>query len=331
LIIEPFTGARAQIRVLFEQADDSASEIDGYIEAGEVLVARREGEVVGHVQLIPSEVCWEIKSIAVMESLRRHGIGTALVNAALERALSNGCMQIIVGTASADIDNLRFYQRLGFRMDRIERDVFTAHRGYPALQTNGIRVRDRVWLSTDLNDNLSPIARCAPFKGEGPNPESIAIRPAVPEDADGIAPIFLESAEYHAHLDPERYLKPSVETIAARYRAGRQHPTDGNAGTTLVAVLSDEIVGFIDARLDRSPDPMHREMIYCHVAEIAVRQRYQNQGIGGQLLRAAEHWGRQHGAVFAFLEYHAANARVSGFYQRRMGYRIGSITAIKRL
>jgi ribosomal protein S18 acetylase RimI-like enzyme len=335
LIIEPFTGERSRIRAFFGQADDSASEIAGYIEAGEVLVAQREGAIVGHVQFIPSDVHWEIKSIAVLESSRRQGIGTAMVNAARERALSKGGTQLVVGTATADIGNLCFYQRLGFRMVRIERDVFTAERGYAELESNGIRVRDRVWFSMALNGSAADEgagARSALSPNEPLKPERIKIRPAVLADADGIARIFLESAEYHAGLDPERYWTPAVETITARYREGRQHPADAvGASTTLVAVFAGEIVGFVDTRLERSPDPMHQEIVYCHVAEIAVGSPHQNRGIGGQLLRAAEEWGRRQGSQFASLEYHAANARASEFYRRRMGYRIAAITAIKNL
>lgn len=158
------------------------------------------------------------------------------------------------------------------------------------------------------------------------------VRPAVSEDADGIARTFLESAEYHARLDPERYSIPAIEAISACYRERRQHPPEaGGEGITLVAELNGEIVGFIDARLERSKDAMHREMNYCHIAEIAVISQYRNQGFGGQLLRAAEDWGRRQGAAFASLEYHAANTRASSFYQQRMGYRLASITAIKRL
>ena len=160
---------------------------------------------------------------------------------------------------------------------------------------------------------------------EANNPAVIQIRPAVPEDADGIARAFLESAEYHAGLDPERYSAPAVETIAARYREGLEHPSQaGRENLTLVAELSGEIVGFLDARLEQSPDMMHREMIYCHIAEIAVRRGHRNQGIGGRLLQAAEDWGRGLGAEFASLEYHAANTRASLFYQERMGYRPAS-------
>lgn len=167
--------------------------------------------------------------------------------------------------------------------------------------------------------------------GEVPNPAAITIRPATSDDADGITRTFLESAEHHARLDPERYWIPAAETISARYREGRQHPPDARGGVTLVAELSGEIVGFIDARLDQSPDAMHRDMIYCHVAEIAVSCRHRNQGIGGRLLQAAEDWGRRQGATFASLEYHVANTRAGAFYQRRMGYSTAAMTAIKRL
>ena len=161
---------------------------------------------------------------------------------------------------------------------------------------------------------------------------AIEIRPAVPKDADGIARTFLESAEYHAELDSERYLTPALETITARYREGRQHPPQENGEViTLVAELSGEIVGFLDARLERSPDAMHRAIIYCHIAEFVVRREYWNQGIGGRLLRAAEDWGQRVGAEFASLEYLAANTRASLFYQKHMGYRVVSSIAVKRL
>jgi GNAT superfamily N-acetyltransferase len=128
--------------------------------------------------------------------------------------------------------------------------------------------------------------------GEARYPVAIEIRPAVPEDANGIARAFLESVEYHAELDPERYLTPAVDTISARYRDGLQHSSNsGREGMTLVAELNGKIVGFIDAHLEPSPDAMHRKMTYCHIDEIAVSRGHRNQGIGGRLLRAAEDWG----------------------------------------
>ena len=107
--------------------------------AGEVLVARRKAEVVGHVQVIRYGVQWEIKSIAVAGQEQHRGIGTALVRSVLQRAVLEGCIRVVVGTATADIDNLRFYQRLGFRMDCIEWDAFSRDRSYTHLDVDGIR------------------------------------------------------------------------------------------------------------------------------------------------------------------------------------------------
>jgi ribosomal protein S18 acetylase RimI-like enzyme len=152
--IEWFTDSRSEIRWLFEQADDSESEIDAYIEAGEVLVARCSGRVAGHLQIIRSGLTWEMKSIAVDQYNRRRGIGTALVQAVIQKAVSEGCGQLMVATATADIGNIRFYEKMGFRIDNIERDVFTAARGYADAELNGVPRLDRVWLKMDIHHAL---------------------------------------------------------------------------------------------------------------------------------------------------------------------------------
>jgi GNAT superfamily N-acetyltransferase len=158
----------------------------------------------------------------------------------------------------------------------------------------------------------------------------VNIRPAAPEDAPGITLVFLESAGHHARLDRVRYRVPPIETILARYSAARQRPADA-AGITLVAESRGEIVGFVDARCEPSPDLMHRDVRLCQVSEIAVTSSHRSRGIGARLLRAAEDWGRGQGAAFAVLEYHAANSRAGAFYQRRMGYSVAAFTAMKPL
>lgn len=152
LKIEPFFGSRSELLPLFSEADDSPAEINRYMELGEVLVARHGQEIVGHIQLIGSGTDWEIKSVAVVHRQRGRGIGTALVLTARSRAFSAGAKRLLVATAAADIDNLRFYQRLGFRMYRVEWDAFSPERGYAILQVDGVSVRDKVWFFMDGND-----------------------------------------------------------------------------------------------------------------------------------------------------------------------------------
>jgi hypothetical protein len=58
---------------------------------------------------------------------------------------------LVVATAAAGIDTLRFYQRTGFRLRSVERDAFTAAEGYPPdRRLHGIELRDRVWLDLPI-------------------------------------------------------------------------------------------------------------------------------------------------------------------------------------
>jgi predicted N-acetyltransferase YhbS len=117
-VIAVHSGSRAELRALFELAEDSAEQLDSYAEQGDVLVARLGDEPVGHLQLVqgdnPGEL--ELKNMAVSEELRGSGIGRRLVLAAIELARSRSAHRLTVATAAADVGNLRVYQRVGFRM-----------------------------------------------------------------------------------------------------------------------------------------------------------------------------------------------------------------------
>jgi GNAT superfamily N-acetyltransferase len=146
-------GSRAALRPLFELAEDSTSELDRYLPLGRVLVARRNGRLLGHLQLVPTNDREEIelKNMAVRPQYQGTGIGRALVNEAVKACRAEGWSRLVVATAAADIGNLRFYQRVGFRFTAVERDAFTAATGYPdPIVIDGLPLRDRVWLARDL-------------------------------------------------------------------------------------------------------------------------------------------------------------------------------------
>lgn len=147
-----YDGDREDLRSLFREADDSEREIDANLPAGEILVAADGGEIVGHLQLVRAEdAVTELRSMAVVESRRGTGVGRALVEAALQRCRDRGMRRLTVATAAADTGNLRFYQRQGFRMLRIERDAFGPEAGYAdGIIIDGIPLRDRVWLDQNL-------------------------------------------------------------------------------------------------------------------------------------------------------------------------------------
>src|SRR3954452_10886277 len=162
--VELHSGPRAALRPLFELAEDSAEALDAYIDAGRVLVALDGEAVVGHVQITDTDHAGEaeVKNMAVAPSLQGRGVGRALIAAAIDLARREGRSALVVATAAADTGNLRFYQRLGFRMRTVERDAFTAATGYaPGLEVDGIELRDRVWLDMHV-DGPSTATKEAP-------------------------------------------------------------------------------------------------------------------------------------------------------------------------
>ena len=138
---------------LFALADDSEQSIAAYRDKGELFVALVDGNLVGELLLTEQtpEVL-EIKSVAVDEATRGIGVGDGLVEAAVERARDRGAQTLRVGTAAADLDNLGFYQRRGFRPFSVERDAFSPEKGYPEEnECDGIPVLDRVWLELEIS------------------------------------------------------------------------------------------------------------------------------------------------------------------------------------
>lgn len=148
--VKKHKGPRDALDALFSEADDSESEIAAYKNLGEVFVALDDGKIVGHVQIIGEASVTEIKSIAVHDDKRSQGIGTKLIQAALERCRELDARLVQVATAAASTDALKFYQRQGFRIRRIIRDFYVAERGYRPYILNGIPLLDEVILELEL-------------------------------------------------------------------------------------------------------------------------------------------------------------------------------------
>ena len=129
--IEWFEGPREELDDLFALADESSAAVRGYRDLGRLLVARDGPEVIGHLQLIPGERAGEaeVKSLAVRPVRQGEGVGQMLVNHAVAVCRDESISTVCLSTSPADARVLHFYQRLGFRLVRVVRDVFTPEAG----------------------------------------------------------------------------------------------------------------------------------------------------------------------------------------------------------
>ena len=152
--IELYDGPRTDIAWSFREAEDSETLLAGYLELGQVWVARdADGEVIGHLQTVPRDDgdTWEVTNTAVVEKARGQGVGRRLLEEAVADARRAGVSRVVLATGAADIGNLRFYQRCGFRMTHVVQDYFGPAHGYPDdLVFDGIPLRDQVWFERRL-------------------------------------------------------------------------------------------------------------------------------------------------------------------------------------
>ncbi len=145
-------GSRRGLWPLFQLADDSAVAIVESLDQGVVHVATTGGMPLGHSQVVPVEQgVFELRSLAVVSVRRRQGLGARLVARSVSWARDQSGSRLVAGIPSAKLDVLGFFQRLGFRPLRVERDAYSPEHGYSdSLVANGIRVRDRVWLELEI-------------------------------------------------------------------------------------------------------------------------------------------------------------------------------------
>lgn len=150
--IEEYAGPHRDLLWSFREADDSETLLAGYLDLGRVWVARTaDGEVLGHLQAVPrdDEDTWEVTNTAVVEAARGRGIGRRLLENAVREAGSAGVTRVVLATGAADLGNLRFYQRCGFRMTHIVQDAFVPENGYrDDIVVDGIPLRDQVWFES---------------------------------------------------------------------------------------------------------------------------------------------------------------------------------------
>lgn len=140
---------------LFRLADDSEREIRAYYQTGQLfgLEDNESGEPYGHVLVTPTSQLdtVEFKSTAIAVPIQGKGIGRQFLRDVIEYLRAASVRRIVVGTSNASVGNLAFYQKVGFRLWRIERDYFSTSKGYKATCVeDGIRVRDMVWMDLEL-------------------------------------------------------------------------------------------------------------------------------------------------------------------------------------
>lgn len=133
-------------------ADETTEAIDQYIFKCDIYLLQKGTENIAVMALYQnSETELEIKNIAVTESYRSKGIGSILIKKAKEIALNNHYEVLRVGTSDTGFQQIRFYEKNGFKKTGIRKDFFLEN--YPSpIYENGLQMRDMILLTHHLTE-----------------------------------------------------------------------------------------------------------------------------------------------------------------------------------
>lgn len=149
-IIEVERGPAREAWVEILELADEPEPLSGYLQQGVLYGVLEAGTGRPRAAVLVIDLddgAAELRAVAVAEADQGRGLGSWVVAGVCRRLRTSGVRRVVVGTASSGSRQLGFYQRLGFRLTRVERDYFTVDKGYPPdLSENGIPTRDMVWM-----------------------------------------------------------------------------------------------------------------------------------------------------------------------------------------
>ena|SRR5688572_24880120 len=135
---------------LLLMADPSKENIDKYIFDSSIYEGSRYGQIIGCYVLctVDKEVI-EIKNIVIDEKHQGKGLGTILLNDAIEKSRVTGFKKVIIGTGNSSVGQLYLYQKVGFRITDIKSNFFIDNYSEPIFE-NGIACSDMIVLTKEL-------------------------------------------------------------------------------------------------------------------------------------------------------------------------------------
>ena len=145
--IEQALEQQEQLKALLLAADPDWQLVKNYLAISQVYAIKNKGQWI-------AEICVtavtdradeaEIKNLSVDVAYQGQGLAKILIRHVIKAAAAQNIVRLWVKTGNSSLDQLALYQKMGFRLSHIEKDIFL---DYPeAIYENGIRCLDHVVL-----------------------------------------------------------------------------------------------------------------------------------------------------------------------------------------
>lgn len=131
-------------------ADPNLEKIQKYLARSICWVVEENQQILGVAVALPiAEHIYELMNIAIAENQQQKGIGGLLLKVVIADIKKLGASSLELGTGTFG-HQLSFYQRHGFRVDRIEKNFFLDNYPEPIWES-GIQHQDMLRLVLHFN------------------------------------------------------------------------------------------------------------------------------------------------------------------------------------
>ena len=151
ITFQPIAAQAIPIELLL-LADPELAQVERYLHCSQGYALYKQAVIVAACLVQPvTDTSYELMNIATAVDQQQQGYGSILLSKLISCLKQQGIKQLSVATGSFGYQ-LSFYQRLGFRVIKIEHDYFTDHYS-EAIWEDGIQHRDRLHLTVNLATN----------------------------------------------------------------------------------------------------------------------------------------------------------------------------------
>lgn len=139
----------ADLKALLLEADPDWNQVQQYLVHAQLYGIYVQETCIAQICIVSvTQQQIEIKNLSVSKQHRQRGLAKKLMQYAIQQAKTQGKQGVWIKTGNSSLDQLALYQKMGFRMQHIEKDVFLH---YPEpIYENGIRCLDQVVLYMSL-------------------------------------------------------------------------------------------------------------------------------------------------------------------------------------
>jgi GNAT superfamily N-acetyltransferase len=149
--------------------------------------------------------------------------------------------------------------------------------------------------------------------------ENFHVRPALPDDIDGIHAVYSIVEKLHREVHPEIFKEADNPDDIKEYLLASILSGDS---IVFVAESDQEIIGIVIAQIRQTQNvSVLVQRTYLNISDLVVIESFRKQGVGKALMEQVYLWASERGIKHIELTVWAFNLSAKNFYQQ-LGYKI---------